>query len=163
MGRSVPFGDSTPRAQRWARWRVFDTFAEPARRLLDRRRRRAMAVEQLHRARAQFRTFVDFATDALLIHDERGTIVDANKQACDALGYSREELIGRTPCDFDVQMTAERLDELRQRLRAGEILTLETQHRRKDGTLFPVEVRARGFWQGDDWMAIALSDRKSVV
>ena len=30
------------------------------------------------------------------------TVIDVNRQACESLGYSREELIGMHPRDFDV-------------------------------------------------------------
>jgi PAS domain S-box-containing protein len=116
-----------------------------------RRLRRVRATE------ARFRTFVDFTTDALIIHGKDGTIVDVNRQACDALGYSRAELIGNTPLDFDVDLTPEKMRELHQRVRSGKVVLFETRHRRKDGTIFPVEVHVRGFRQGSRLMAIALS------
>ena len=75
------------------------------------------------------------------------TILDVNRQACDSLGYSREELIGMHPRDFDVGLDEAAIERLRQRVNAGEILTFETRHRRKDGTVFPVEIRAGRFEQ----------------
>jgi PAS domain S-box-containing protein len=53
---------------------------------------------------ARFRTFVDHATDAFLLLDEDWTVLDVNRRACEALGYSREELIGRLKSDFDVEL-----------------------------------------------------------
>ena len=121
-------------------------------------------LRQIHAAEARFRTFVDFATDALRIYDEGWTIIDVNRQACDALGYSRSELIGRKPLDFDVHLSAGKLRELQERVGSGEILKFESRHRRKDGTVFPVEIHARGFRQGARFMVIELSrdttDRK---
>ena len=103
---------------------------------------------ELRASEARFRTFVDHAWDAFFLHDDRGTILDANRQACDSLGYSREELIGMAPRDFDAALDEGALERLRERLRAGEIPTFETRHRRKDGSIFPVEVRTGQFEQG---------------
>ena len=43
----------------------------------------------------KFRTLFDHAADGIYIADMKGTIIDANPQALDRLGYTREELIGK--------------------------------------------------------------------
>jgi PAS domain S-box-containing protein/putative nucleotidyltransferase with HDIG domain len=52
------------------------------------------------------------------------------------------------------------------RLGAGETVAFETLHRRKDGSLFPVEVRARPFWQDERRFSVSLardiSERKQA-
>ena len=60
------------------------------------------AERELRASEARFRTFVDHATDAFFLLDDDWTILDVNRQACDGLGYSREELIGKHKSDFDV-------------------------------------------------------------
>ena len=59
-------------------------------------------MTKLRASEARFRTFVDHATDAFFLLDDHLTVLDVNRQACDGLGYSREELIGKHPSDFDV-------------------------------------------------------------
>ncbi|MGC3971375.1 MAG: GAF domain-containing protein [Pirellulales bacterium] len=50
---------------------------------------------------ARFRTFVDHATEAFfLISDDDARILDVNRQACESLGYTREQLVGQTPMLF---------------------------------------------------------------
>jgi PAS domain S-box-containing protein len=109
---------------------------------------RKRAEEELRASEARFRTFVDHATDTFMLHAEDGTILDVNRHACESLGYSRDELIGMAPTDFDPDAKAAFPQGMRERLQTGEILTFESRHRRKDGTEFPVEVRIREFEQG---------------
>ncbi len=106
------------------------------------------AEQELRASEARFRTFVDHATDAFFLLDDQSTVLDVNRQACDSLGYSREELIGKHRSDFDVGLDDASIQRLRQRIVAGETITFETRHRRKDGTSFPVEVRVGQFEQG---------------
>ena len=101
----------------------------------------AALTTRLRMSETRFRTFVDRATDAFFLLDEKSTVLDVNREACDGLGYTREELIGKHRGDFDVEIDDEFLRSLKQRVGAGEAVTFETRHRRKDGTSFPVEVR----------------------
>ena len=102
---------------------------------------------KLRASEARFRTFVDHATDAFFLLDDQATVLDVNRQACNSLGYSREELIGKHRSDFDVDLDDTSIQRLRLRIIAGETITFETRHRRKDGTFFPVEVRVNQFEQ----------------
>jgi PAS domain S-box-containing protein len=106
------------------------------------------AEQELRASEGRFRTFVDHATDAFLLLDDHWTVLDVNRQACDRLGYSREELIGKHKSDLDVGLDEASIQRLKQRMVAGEAITFETCHSRKDGTSFPVEVRVGQFEQG---------------
>ena len=64
--------------------------------------------EEFHRMRAELEaegflwTILDQAPDALFLYDVRTErIVDMNRSAWESLGYERDELIGKTPRDFD--------------------------------------------------------------
>jgi PAS domain S-box-containing protein len=119
---------------------------------------RKRAEEELRAAETRFRTYVDHATDALFVHDDQRKVVDVNRQACESLGYTREELIGMTPPDFDPALGVDGafVQWMKDRLDAGEVFVFETSHRRKDGTFFPVEVRVRPFWHGGHRFGLAL-------
>jgi PAS domain S-box-containing protein len=117
------------------------------------------AEEELRAAETRFRTYVDHATDALFVHGDQRKVVEVNRQACESLGYTREELIGMTPSDFDPVLGVDAAFiqcEMKERLDAGEVFAFETSHRRKDGTFFPVEVRIRPFWHGGHRFGLAL-------
>jgi PAS domain S-box-containing protein len=103
---------------------------------------------KLRASEARFRAFVDNATDAFFLLDDESAVLDVNRQACVCLGYSKEELIGNHTSDFDVGLDEASIQSLKQRMVAGEAVTFETRHRRKDGTSFPVEVRVGQFEQG---------------
>ena len=119
----------------------------------DERRR---AEEALSESEQRFRTFVDHATDAFFLHNEKFQILDVNRQACQSLGYSRDELLGMTPSDFDSDITAAHIADIDLKLKAGEIMSFESRHRRKDGTHFPVEIRGRAFYEGNRRFSLAL-------
>ncbi len=104
------------------------------------------AESALKASEARFRTFVEHATDAFFLLDEQLTVLDVNGQACENLGYTRDELIGMHPPDFTVVEDCD-VPDLPQRLLAGEIVTFVTSHRRKDGSVFPVEIRSCYFQQ----------------
>ena len=67
---------------------------------------------------------------------------EVNRGAIENLGYSMEELRSMTPLDLKPEITREIFEEIVEPLRSGveKKIKFETLHRRKDGTLYPVEV-----------------------
>jgi two-component system, cell cycle sensor histidine kinase and response regulator CckA len=120
---------------------------------------RKRAEEALRESEARFRTFVDHAADAFFLQDteDYGRFLDVNHCACESLGYSREELIGHLPQDFDVGLTLEQITRIHERVGAGETFGFVTRHRRKDGSEFPVEVRVRPFRYGEKKYSVSLA------
>jgi PAS domain S-box-containing protein len=122
------------------------------------------AEEALRESEQRFRTFVDHAADAFFLHDEEVRVLDVNRRACESLGYTRDELIGMTPFDFDPDLTPALVEDRVRKLNAGEAIAFESRHRRKDGTVFPVEVRGKAFSEGGRGFLVSLArditDRK---
>jgi two-component system, sensor histidine kinase and response regulator len=118
---------------------------------------RLHAEVALRESEQRFRTFVDHAADAFFLIGERGTILDVNRQACESLGYTRDELLGKTPPDFDPDVTPADLKEFERSLESGSTIAFESRHRRKDGTFFPVEIRGRSFREGGRRLTVALT------
>jgi PAS domain S-box-containing protein len=100
---------------------------------------------------------VDHATDAFFLHGNQGVILDVNRQACQSLGYSRDELVGKTPLDFDPDLTPAMIEEITRELDSREMFTFESRHRRKNGSVFPVEVRIRAFEEGGHRFSVSLA------
>jgi two-component system sensor histidine kinase/response regulator len=109
---------------------------------------RTRAEDALRQSEHRFRTLVDHATDSFLLYDQDARVLDVNRQLCASLGYRADELIGTTPLAFNPDLTPGQLAAMLERLAAGEVVAFESRHRRKDGTTFPVEVRARQFTDG---------------
>jgi two-component system, cell cycle sensor histidine kinase and response regulator CckA len=120
---------------------------------------RKRTEEALRESEARFRTFVDHAADGFFLHDngDQGRILDVNRQACESLGYAREELIGRTAMLFDHWLTPAQLMRIAERVMAGEAFAFETRHTRKDGTDFPVEIHIRQFFHGGRHLGLSLA------
>jgi PAS domain S-box-containing protein len=118
---------------------------------------RKRAEQALRESEQRFRTFVDHATDAFFLFDDRNVVLDVNRRACDSLGYSREQLIGMTAVDFDPDMTSAHQESIKRKLDDGELLGFESRHRRNDGTVFPVEIRGQAFWEGGLRFTVALA------
>ncbi len=118
---------------------------------------RKRAEDELRASEQRFRSVVDHATDGFFLFDEHQAILDVNRQACQSLGYSRDEMIGMHPRDFDAGLDKASIARIGERVKSGETVTFETLHRRKDGTVFPAEVRARQFQQGANWFRLSLA------
>ena len=88
---------------------------------------------------------VDGAPVGIFRLDSEGRVVSVNRQACETLGYTREELEALTVFDFDTGIDRERWREHRAVTRASGVRTLTTVHRRKDGKEIPVEISVKQF------------------
>lgn len=115
------------------------------------------AAAALRASERRYRTLFDSASDAIYVIDFSGTILEANRAACERLGYRREELVGKMVRDIDapgqVIGMAERVEELRRR----GVVVLEKTNRRKDGSLFPVEVSSRLIEYGGALAVLSIS------
>ena len=101
---------------------------------------RKRAAEALRESEARYRTMLEQAADAVIVHDQAGRIIDANRKACQSLGYSREELLAKSVLDIDPEAIRAGKHAFWGRILAGEQFTFESRHVRKDATAFPVEV-----------------------
>jgi two-component system, cell cycle sensor histidine kinase and response regulator CckA len=86
---------------------------------------------------------IKYANDGILLINMDGKIIEANDQACRMYGYSREELCGL----YEREIRPLKLRHLNEgQIKQGENqggLLFETEHLRRDGTVFPVEVSSR--------------------
>jgi two-component system sensor kinase FixL len=83
---------------------------------------------------------IDLHLDGAYWFDTENRLVYVNEAGCRALGYSREELTGQHISLINPITTESRRAEGWEELRRSGRYVLETVHRRKDGTEFPVEI-----------------------
>ena len=107
----------------------------------------AALIDELRHARAaeaRLARLLDESSDEIHVLDaETLRFVQTNATARRNLGYSEEELSRMTPADVQSGFTADGAAALLQPLRAGERneFRIEASQRRKDGSIYPVEVR----------------------
>jgi PAS domain S-box-containing protein len=81
------------------------------------------------------------ASDAIFIGEDKSINFSyLNDQACRSLGYNREEFLGMTIFDIDPDATINMLRQMDADLESGKPSVIESRHKKKDGTIFPVEV-----------------------
>ncbi len=85
---------------------------------------------------------LDHASVCVLRLDQEGFIRYANFKACESLGYLQAELLGMSLFDIDPVMESVKWPIIWKKLCDDGSANIESQHRRKDGTIFPVEVNA---------------------
>jgi two-component system sensor histidine kinase UhpB len=92
-----------------------------------------------------YRTIIQSTLDGFFLADLQGNILDVNDALCRMLGYSREELLSMTPCDFDVAFI-EAPEKIWQRIRevkeSGIDLSV-VQHRCKGGRIIYIEASVK--------------------
>jgi two-component system sensor kinase FixL len=105
--------------------------------------RRQYEVELKHNALSQrYEYLMRYATDIILLLDPELNIVEANERAISSYQYTHEELLGLSIKDLRTQESRMSVEETTERLEREKRLVFETVHRRKDGSMFPVEISA---------------------
>jgi two-component system sensor histidine kinase EvgS len=97
--------------------------------------------------RGKLRTLFEHVTDyALVLRPEPDDLIiaDLSESACRQHGYTRQELLGQSLNLLDADgIDNEKKAEYLKRLDQGEKVQLQVTHRRKDGSLFPVEAAVK--------------------
>jgi phosphoserine phosphatase RsbU/P len=101
---------------------------------------RKLAEEELRKSEEKFRRIVETAGEGFILMNEELVIVAVNDAYCRMLGYSRDELIGKTPIDLAA-------DEFRQYMLSNRDSILTQEYREfegssvaKDGRIVPILV-----------------------
>ncbi len=94
----------------------------------------------LRKSEEKFRRIVQTTGEGFLLMDESLSIVDANDAYCRMLGYSRSDLIGKTPMDLAATDFRHYLASNREKLLAKEQRRIEGELAASDGRHVPVLV-----------------------
>jgi two-component system cell cycle sensor histidine kinase/response regulator CckA len=84
---------------------------------------------------------VNHASDSVFWLDPDGRILFVSDSTCERHGYSRDELLTMTVEDLDPSHSREEWAEHWREVKETGALEIETTHRTKEGTWFPVEIR----------------------
>ena len=87
------------------------------------------------------RSLLDQTNDVIEVVDpDKGQFLEVNQKACSDHGYTREEYLRLRVQDINPVAAARSWQDIQRELRDSRSRVFETQHRRKDGSIFPVEV-----------------------
>ena len=90
-----------------------------------------------------FRSLIDYTNDTIeIINLETERFLDVNEQACRMHGYTREEYLSLTLPEVAPSLATCSWQKIVNDLRLRGSVLFKGEHRRKDGSTFPVEVRA---------------------
>ncbi|MGD0080108.1 MAG: PAS domain S-box protein [Methanoregula sp.] len=108
---------------------------------------RRAAEEALQDSELKFRGIFHAANDAIHFHEvgddwTPGRFIDLNEAACRLVGYTREEFLGKGPLDFSTGYHSRPFADILRDYETVGRSTFETEQRRKDGSVVPVEINA---------------------
>ncbi|MBF0528549.1 MAG: PAS domain S-box protein [Deltaproteobacteria bacterium] len=96
--------------------------------------------EKLTEQERYLRTILETTKDGCCVVNTKGKITDANKSYCEMSGYSREDLLQLSLEEIDVDETPEEIVARIERIIQNGEEFFEARHRRKDGSVFDVEI-----------------------
>ena len=106
-----------------------------------------------------FRKLMDGSNDAIEVLDPVTLqFLDINEKACLDLGYNRQELLSMTVYDIDPLLDQSRHTFLHQKLLDSGFAIMESHHRRKDGSTFPVELNIKHIQLDRDYIVTVVRD-----
>ena len=100
----------------------------------------AVASTQQRESEKRHRTILQTATDGFWMLDLRGRLREVNEAYCRMSGYSARELLSMGVPDLAVRVTEDDVAARTQKIMARGEDHFQSQHRRKDGSIFDVEI-----------------------
>ena len=119
---------------------------------------RKQAGEALRESNEKYQELFELGGEAIfLIDNASGRLLETNTAASHIYGYSRNELL--TMRNVDLSAEPEDTRRVTRSTLTGSVLVPLRYHRRKDGTVFPVEITGRFFtWRGQSVHVAAIRD-----
>ena len=91
----------------------------------------------------------------ILSIDKNGKILEANQKAFDTYGYRKDELLKMELLDLSYDRKKD-IEVIFSSINSTEGILFETNHKRKNGTIIPVEISAKLIKQGDEEILLAI-------
>jgi len=99
--------------------------------------------KSIRESEERYRSLFELASDAILLEDLDGKIIDVNQKACQLLGYSKEEFRRLNVRDIVPKDIEEKLPEYVESLRKQKSRLFEAQNRHREGHWIDVEMSVR--------------------
>ncbi len=91
-----------------------------------------------------FRKLIDQSNDAIEVVDPKTLrFLDVNDTCCHDLGYTRDELLSLKISDVDPNLNESMLARVQKEFDQTGSVIFESLHRRKDGSIYPVEINLK--------------------
>lgn len=103
----------------------------------------------------RYTSLTKYANDVILSIDKNGKILEANQKAFDTYGYAKEELLQKEILDLS-QDRKKDIEVIFSSINNPNGVLFETNHKRKNGTIFPVEISAKLIKQGSEETLLAI-------
>ncbi len=103
----------------------------------------------------RYTSLTRYANDMILSLDKEGNILEANQKAFDTYGYRKDELLKMNVLDLS-QDRKKDVEIIFSSINTQDGILFETNHKRKNGTLIPVEISAKLIKQGDEEIILAI-------
>ena len=134
---------------------------------------RAVVIDMAEHKKAEkafllFRTLIDQSNDAIFVIDPKtNRFLDTNEKACNALKYEKKELLNLGVVDIEAAIPDDLAwEEHVKEVRKNRSMLLEGEHKRKDGTKFPVEIHVKLILEKKEEYMVAvardISERKQT-
>jgi len=92
---------------------------------------------------SHYQIITRYANDIILLMDQKGVIVEVNKQALRTYGYTRREIINQNVVFVFAPKSIRGMSKIVKAFESREGVIFEAVHRKKNGEEFPVEISAR--------------------
>ena len=103
----------------------------------------------------RYTSLTRYANDMILSLDKDGNILEANQKAYDTYGYHRNDFLKMNLLDLSVDRKKD-IEIIFSSINTEEGILFETNHKRKSGSMFPVEISAKLIRQGDEEILLAI-------
>ena len=115
--------------------------------------------KRLREIAAKYSSLFNTTSDGIWIHDLEGRILEVNDAYCRMSGYARNELVGMPVSRLEATETPEEAAaRIRKVVESGGHDRFESRHRRKDGSVFDVDIAALFFRSRGGRIAIFARD-----
>lgn len=141
---------------------LIDVFAERISKII----KRIIAETELRKNENYFRSLLQTTQDGFWVVNMKGKMIDVNDAYLKMSGYTREEFLALSINDIDARENQNETKARIENILRERILIFETQHVRKDGTIFDIEMSV-SYSEVNDGMLICfgrdITEKKIII